>query len=379
MERIFAPRARGAAADAAARLIPPSLSLTPCPRFAFLRRVGYSAKSHRLVANPMPKRNIVAGIFLLLVAIILLAFRYFRTLKRGRFRAWGWIGLGIILVAEGLLFGGSRWVAIFITPIAWTGYLLLADAAVWSLEGESRLGKTPSHFLALAFWSVPLWLVFEAYNLRLENWTYVGLPDSLLVRCVGSVWSFATIWPAIFETADFVKALGFFRPQAPRRLRLSFSAHLGILLVGLVFVTVPVLVPASAGRYLFGAVWMGFILLLDPLNYYAKGRSLLRDLETGSTSTVYSLLMSGLICGILWEFWNYGAAAKWVYVFPILQVWKIFAMPLPGYLGFPAFALECFVMYEFLRTLRRQLLKVQRGPDREATDQGGSPDVAAQA
>jgi hypothetical protein len=148
-------------------------------------------------------------------------------------------------------------------------------------------------------------------------------------------------------------------------LKLSRSTHLGIVLVGLAFVTVPVLVPASLGRYLFGAVWVGFILLLDPLDYFVKGRSLLRDLETSSTSTLYSLLISGLICGIFWEFWNYWATAKWVYVFPILQGWKVFEMPLPGYLGFPAFALECFVMYEFLRTLRRRLLKVQRRSEGE--------------
>jgi hypothetical protein len=30
---------------------------------------------------------------------------------------------------------------------------------------------------------------------------------------------------------------------------------------------------------------------------------------------------------------------------------KIFEMPVPGYLGFPAFALECFTMYVFVRTL----------------------------
>jgi hypothetical protein len=326
----------------------------------------------------MPKASVVAGILLLLVAIVLLAFKYSRTPKRGRFRVWGWPGLGVILVAEGLLFWGSRWVAIFITPIAWTGYLLFIDAAVWSLRGESRLGSTPRHFLSLAFWSVPLWLIFEAYNLRLENWAYVGLPESLLVQCFGSVWSFATIWPAILETADIVEALGLFRPPAARRLKLSRSTHLGIALVGLAFVTVPVLVPASLGRYLFGAVWVGFILLLDPLNYYARGRSLLRDLEAGSTSTLYSLLISGLICGILWEFWNYWATAKWVYVFPILQGWKVFEMPLPGYLGFPAFALECFVMYEFLRTLRRRLLKVQRRSEGEVMSQGGA-DVTAQA
>jgi hypothetical protein len=30
---------------------------------------------------------------------------------------------------------------------------------------------------------------------------------------------------------------------------------------------------------------------------------------------------------------------------------KIFEMPVPGYLGFPAFALECFTMYVFCRRL----------------------------
>jgi hypothetical protein len=308
----------------------------------------------------MPRGNTVAGLFLLLFAVVSLAVSYFRAPKSGRFRAWGWAGLGVILVAEGLLFWGSRWVAIFITPIAWTGYLLLIDAAVWSLRGESRLGKNPAHFFSLAFWSVPLWLIFEAYNLRLENWTYVGLPESVLVRCVGSAWSFATIWPAILETADLVEALGLFRSRVARRMKLSPSAHLSILLPGLVLATVPLFVPASLGRYLFGAIWIGFILLLDPINYYAEGRSLLRDLETGQTATCYSLLTSGLICGILWEFWNYWAVAKWVYVFPIMQQWRIFAMPLPGYLGFPAFALECFVMYESLRTMRRQLHKLRR-------------------
>jgi len=34
---------------------------------------------------------------------------------------------------------------------------------------------------------------------------------------------------------------------------------------------------------------------------------------------------------------------------PILEHVKIFEMPVPGYLGFPAFALECFTMYVFVR------------------------------
>jgi hypothetical protein len=303
----------------------------------------------------MAQASTVVGVLLFLLTVAFLVVKSLRAPHRRRFRAHGWAGLGIILLAEALLFRGVTWVATFFTPIAWTGYLLLADAAVWSLRGESRLVNSRRHFFALAFWSAPLWLIFEAYNLRMANWTYVGLPENLLARCLGYGWSFATIWPAILETADLIDALAIFpereRPRAPlRSITLS-----GILFLGLLCVTIPVLVPAPAGQYLFGLVWMGFALLLDPMNYAARGRSLLWELETGRTKTLYSLLLAGLVCGILWEFWNSWAGAKWVYVFPILQGWKIFEMPLPGYLGFPPFAVECFVMYEFLKSVRRQV------------------------
>ena len=64
-----------------------------------------------------------------------------------------------------------------------------------------------------------------------------------------------------------------------------------------------------------------------------------------------NLSLSGLLCGALWEFWNFWAGAKWHYSVPIMERWKIFEMPLPGYFGFPPFALECFTMYVFVRRL----------------------------
>ena len=64
-----------------------------------------------------------------------------------------------------------------------------------------------------------------------------------------------------------------------------------------------------------------------------------------------NLALSGLLCGVLWEFWNYWARAKWHYTVPIMENLKLFEMPVPGYLGFPAFAIECFTMYVFVRAL----------------------------
>jgi hypothetical protein len=54
---------------------------------------------------------------------------------------------------------------------------------------------------------------------------------------------------------------------------------------------------------------------------------------------------------MLWELWNYWSRAKWQYTVPIMENLKIFEMPVPGYFGFPAFALECFTMYVFIRRL----------------------------
>lgn len=279
---------------------------------------------------------------------------YYHPRSRVPFR--GWAGLAIILLAEFLLAARSMWwVNTFFTPIVWTGYILLVDGLVGSLKGESRLKNDLHSFAALAFWSIPLWLVFEAYNLRLRNWTYVGMPSSAVLDAFGYVWAFATIWPAIHETADLVEALGFFQDTSRPRGPSTPAGRAAIVVAGLILVSVPLVVPARVGSYLFGAVWVGFALLLDPLNYAWQGYSLLRDFELGDHTKLGALLFAGWICGILWEFWNYWAGAHWLYVFSIGQSWKIFQMPAPGFLGFPPFAVECWVMFEFLRTLKRQL------------------------
>ena len=105
--------------------------------------------------------------------------------------------------------------------------------------------------------------------------------------------------------------------------------------------------PAIA-RYLAAPVWLGFIFLLDPINARLGAETLMPG---GRMNRVINLSLSGLLCGVLWEFWNYWAHAKWHYTVPIMEHLKIFEMPVPGYLGFPAFALECFTMYVFVRRM----------------------------
>lgn len=264
---------------------------------------------------------------------------------------YGWIGLAVMVVSEAGMLARIEPFWSWHTPIAWTGYILLVDAIVWKRRRSSWIRSSPAEFTFLAIASIPLWLVFEFYNLFIDSWDYVNLPDPPW-RYVGYAWSFATIWPAIFETADLVAILrGPERPALhetanPRKagpFPPAFeSAAIGL---GAALLIAPFLWPSP---YLAAAVWLGFILLLDPINARVGADSLFAGFAGGSRR-VGTLSAAGLICGVIWEFWNYWSRARWVYNVPILPEIKLFEMPVLGYLGFPAFALECFTMYVFLR------------------------------
>jgi hypothetical protein len=245
------------------------------------------------------------------------------------------------------------------TPIAWTGFIVFADAIVFRARGSSWIRSAPREFAALALASIPLWLLFEGYNQIIDNWHYTGLPENAALRYFGYAWSFATIWPAIFQGAELIavwraRERGPFSacpaPPALPALPVLVSVSAGAVMLACPFFASP-----TVARYLAAPVWLGFIFLLEPINARLGGESLWIDWRAGRTDRVVNLIVSGFLCGGLWELWNYWSRAKWHYTVPIMERWKIFEMPAPGYFGFPAFALECFTMYVFVRLLASRL------------------------
>lgn len=275
------------------------------------------------------------------VAILLAG--YFLKRRRRPFPVHGWVGLVALAVAEALLFRGIEPVSTYFTPVAWTAYILIADGAILALTNRSRLHDAPITIARMAVLSIPLWLIFEAYNLRLHNWAYIGVPREWALALLGYGWSFATITPAIFETSDLVQALLPALPAEPWKI--PRSAENAVMACGAACLILPLVLPQRIAAYLFALVWIGFLMLLDPVNRRLGLPSFLGDISEGFLRRVYGFLMAGWICGWLWEFWNNWATAKWHYTFPIFQQVKIFEMPAPGYLGFLPFAMECFVMY----------------------------------
>jgi hypothetical protein len=268
-----------------------------------------------------------------------------------RIRWYGWLGLVTILGAELFVYARQPFVSKWFTPIVWTGYVLLVDALVLRLRGHSLINDRPREALMMAWISAGCWLLFEAYNLRLRNWYYVGVPEHPVERNWAFLWSFATIMPALFGTADLLEATGFLRNLRAKPRKLSPTLLATSVVVGLAFVVIPPLLPVPIGRYTFGFVWLGFIFLLDPINERLGGESLLIKWRQGDPRRALRLLVAGMVAGLLWEFWNYWAAAGWRYTVP----WPLdfgvyyFRMPVLGLLGFPPFAWECWAMFQLLK------------------------------
>jgi hypothetical protein len=120
-----------------------------------------------------------------------------------------------------------------------------------------------------------------------------------------------------------------------------------MLILGIFCFIAPLLFP----RYAFPLIWLSLFFILDPINYLHKQPSIIDHIKKGNWKILLSLLLAGIILGFLWEFWNYWAVPKWIYTVPFVGFFKIFEMPILGYLGYFPFSFELYAMYWFVRSL----------------------------
>jgi len=272
-----------------------------------------------------------------------------------RFQLHGYLGIVIIVAAEILLFSGNQLVGHWFTPIVWTGYILLVDALVYKLKGRSLLMSDRLEFAILCLISIGGWWLCEFYNAPrfwksdLELWWhYHNLEPNPYLRRFGYDWAFATIFPLQFLTAELFQLTIFKRFSRGTILNLTKPLMLALIVIGMFGAVWPLIYPSL---WLAPVIWLSFVLLLDPLNAWRGWPSITGDLARGDWRRLFSLLLAGLFCGFLWEFFNYWSLSKWTYTVPYFGSVKIFEMPVLGYLGFPPFALECWAMYIFVRSL----------------------------
>lgn len=243
---------------------------------------------------------------------------------------------------------------------AWYPTLLLLDAAVAARSGHYYVLSRPRFALSLLAWSAVLWFFFELVNFRVANWYYVFLPPERPIRWLGTTVSFATVLPAIFLAERWLAARGVLDGLRWPTFEVSRRILFGLLLTGVAFAALSLAWP----RIFFPMIWGALTLLLEPWNYSRDPRrSLLADLSKGRPGRLLRFLLGGLAIGFIWEMYNIEARSKWIYTVPGFENLKLFEMPLAGFLGFPVFALDCFVVYQSLVLAR---VAIAPGADRSA-------------
>jgi hypothetical protein len=267
---------------------------------------------------------------------------------------WLWLGLGIIVLSMVLAVARVGVVAQNLTPLCWTGFVLAVDGLL-ARRGRSWLRRSPSELLLMALVSIPSWLLFEFYD-RPRFWSasgpelwwhYSGLPPWPW-RGFGYAWAFATITPAILLLAELLESASERLVGRGRGGRVPRELDLALIVFGAILASIPILWPSP---YFAADVWLAWPLLLDPLNHLLGLPSVLGDLEIGRRARPAALLASGVVCGGLWESWNWLASARWSYTVPFLGGVKLYAMPVLGFLGFAPFALAVFALYQLGRGL----------------------------
>ncbi len=262
-----------------------------------------------------------------------------------RARVQGFSALAVLLICSAGMLLRLEPFATWYYAMAWWPFILLMDALVLRRKGDSLLRRSPREFFFLAGLSVPVWLFFEMYNLAMQNWYYVGSSPSWVARWVGYTVCFATVLPAVLEAEELVGALGIVPELRVRALQQGRLLAPCLMALGLLFLVLPLLTPG----YAFPLIWLGLVFFLDPINQRWGQPSLLGELQSGSITKGVRLLAGGLLCGLAWELFNFQALCKWIYTVPYFEEFKLFEMPLAGFLGFPPFALECYVIVQFVK------------------------------
>jgi hypothetical protein len=261
------------------------------------------------------------------------------------------IGLAVLAASAALLGLGAPFMKTWFYSFAWWSTIVTLDGVNYRRRGISLLAGPSGDFFFTAFLSVAVWLVFELFNLRLRNWSYHGLPTAAVERWPGYFIAFATVIPAIRELAILFEGVLGRRPGRLARFRVTDGLLRVSFALGLALLALPAIWPSL----FFPAVWLGFIFLLEPVNYRRGAPSLLRDVEKGSWKPVAGWMFAGLTAGLLWELFNFWAGSHWEYRIPHFDFARIFQMPILGYGGFIPFALEIFAMEAFFRSLYEKL------------------------
>jgi len=240
-------------------------------------------------------------------------------------------------------------------PLYFTGTWLGATVLIYS-AGPDRYPGMRRH-LSLTLLSIPLWWWFELVNGRVDNWEYLTAFDyGVVAYALFASLAFSTVIPAIDASTRLTTAClhANIAPPARRSRALAGTeVAAGIISVVLTFI---------APNVFFPLVWVGPFLIFDGLTLIQGGRGILASLAAGEWRLGLAVGLGGMLCGALWEFWNFWASPQWVYDIPYLDFLNVFEMPVLGYLGYIPFAGSVYQLINLPALSRYVAPEVQATP-----------------
>jgi hypothetical protein len=270
-----------------------------------------------------------------------------RANQKQKFPVHGWLGLGLVIVFWILnwMLTGPRTHWGFL-PL-WLGYCLSMDGLVVWRTGTSMLTRNPRKYTGLFLVSAPGWWIFELFNLRTQNWVYIGAEIfSPLQYAFWTTVSFTTVIPAVFGAAELFASFDFVKRLTKRGLVIGTDKRttVSFFALGWIMLALMLLYP----KIFFPFIWFSIYFILEPINVWLGNRSLAQWTAKGDWRPVIALWFGVLLTAFFWEMWNYYSYPKWVYHVAWGNWLHIFEMPLLGYGGYLPFALELYAIYHLI-------------------------------
>lgn len=267
---------------------------------------------------------------------------------------WGWAALTSLLFSWVLAWTRFEWlhtVQSFSFLPLWMSYVLAVNALTCRRTGVCLLIQHPRYFWSLFPVSALFWWYFEYLNRFVQNWYYSGIEEFTPLRySIQATLAFSTVLPAVVSTMELMQSFFVFR-QAARPV--TAIAREGKFYTGLTMLLACLGLMAVAvwPDYLFPLIWFVPVLILECLLRLLNMESMWCRLRYGDWQLAALSMLAALVCGLFWEMWNFYSTPKWLYSIPFVNRFKIFEMPILGYLGYLPFGLECLVVATQLKRI----------------------------
>jgi hypothetical protein len=275
-----------------------------------------------------------------------------RGLASHGFPWWGWFGVVLTGLSWWLAWNRFTWfepLQPFIFTPLWVGYILLVNAYTFRRTGRCMLLDRLRYLLWLFPLSSAFWWSFEYLNRFVHNWFYMGVQEfTPLEYFLHATVPFSTVLPAVLGTMELLASYPRIGAGSDR---LPSFRSIDVKRVGW-----GILVLASAGltgigiwpSYLFPLVWVAPLLLITSLQMITGEETIFSRITQGDWRSLWLAAVAALVCGVMWEMWNYKSLAHWEYAIPFVHRFQIFEMPLLGYAGYLPFGLECVAVAQFI-------------------------------